>query len=825
MNYLYSFFPDDFVSNEEKNSPEYGLKIGRAIDTQWFQGQLSARRRWIEKMRAYSRGEQTTDYKRMIEGPTPRTNSQSGGDPNKIGHKNYKIDYTETLRILPVFKDILTNAIDESLFKPKAEAIDITAVNKKRDYFQKLEQDFYTQDFAQIISQGLGIDVTSDNTPKTERDLNMMKMDYKPKIEVAQELAIENVFKHQKFEMIKDKVDEDLVDLGIGVVWHHTDNREGIKMKYIDPYYFIHSSFEEQDGRDLRYKGVVKKDTIGELMKISDRTFSDSELLKLKNLATGNANGTEPYDHEEDSDRLIEYIVFEYAVHKSRVFKKLRKNKSIKLIDRSLDGYDPANQNKKIKIPYVCWYEGIYVPTAQLLLKWEEIPNQVEKEANNPVSNFVVMAPKVKRLSETGAVRFNSLTQRAVPIVDDIHRDWYKLQQLKMELRPNTVTISPKAISKVVLNGSQIPSKDVMSLFFGRGILLADEFDEDGEPIGRSIKEENGGINNNAIMFLSQEFSNNYNRLRTLMGINEVRDGTTTPNSKTAVTVQKILLASSNNATNHIVKGSFNMSLSMAEVTSLRLYDVLTTKVLKDKYMNIIGSDNVDLLDAIKELPMHRFAIYFDFKPDNEERLSFEQSLITAFEMQQITVPQYNKARQIRNTKSAVKYLEYCVDENTKQREAEKIRALEAQSAAQAKTNVIAEQAKQQTVTAEYMKERNLLLLKYKLEDESKRKEALTKELMNNQKHIRDMELKELESRYMLEKENLKEDRKDERVDQQSQNQAVLIEKRKDPSKQVNFERGNNNDSIEARLNEIFSQTEVDFGEQPLPTTKGNQSL
>ena len=77
----------------------------------------------------------------------------------------------------------------------------------------------------------------------------------------------------------------------------------------------------------------------------------------------------------------------------------------------------------------------------------------------------------------------------------------------------------------------------------------------------------------------------------------------------------------------------------------------------------------------------------------------------------------------------------------------------------------------------------------------------------------------------MLEKENLKEDRKDERVDQQSQNQAVLIEKRKDPSKQVNFERGNNNDSIEARLNEIFSQTEVDFGEQPLPTTKGNQSL
>ena len=290
------------------------------------------------------------------------------------------------------------------------------------------------------------------------------------------------------------------------------------------------------------------------------------------------------------------------------------------------------------------------------MIKWEKIPNQVEKEVNDPISNFVVYAPKVKRLSEKGIVRFDSLTQRAKPIIDDLHRDWYKFQQLKMELRPNTVTISPKALNNVVLNGQAIAPQQVLDLFFGRGILLADEFNEDGDPIGKAIREENGGINNSAIVLLSNEFSKNYERLRQLLGINELRDGTTKPNSKTAVTVQKLLLASSNNATNHIVKGSFNISLRMAEVVSLRLYDVLTTKALKNRYMNIIGSDNVALLDAIKELPAHKFAIYFDFKPDNEERISFEQSLITSFNQKEINIAQYNKARQIRNTKSALKF-------------------------------------------------------------------------------------------------------------------------------------------------------------------------
>lgn len=803
-------FPDDFAPNSEKSTASYGMMVAEAMENQWYNGQLSLRRNWIEKMRRYAKGEQETNYKEMIEGK--RKNKDKD-----IKTKTHKIDYSELLRVMPVFKDIITNSIDESLFKPRAEAIDITAINEKKDFFQKLDEDFFTQDFAKIISEGIGVDITPSNVPATERELNIKKLEYKPRIEIAQELAIENVLKHERFEVVKDKCDEDLFDLGFCVVRHYTDKTEGIKIKYVDPYNYIHNTFEMDDGRDIRLHGVIEQGTIGELLKQSDGDVSNDDLNRIYNYALGNPDGTEVFDYDEDSDRIIEYVSFAYLVPESRIFKRRNKYKHVKLIDRTEDGFESGKASKKLEIPYLVWYEGLYVPQAKVLLKWQKIPNQIEKGVNTPISPFLVYAPKVKRISEKGHIRFDSLVQRAVPIVDDLQRDWFKFQQLKMELRPNTVTISPRALNSVKLNGQKIAPQDVLDMFFGRGILLADEFDEDGEPIGRAIREENGGINNSAIGFLSNEFANNYERLRQLLGINELRDGTTRPNSKTSVTVQKLLLASSNNATNHIVKGSFNISLRVAESVSLRLYDVLTTKALKERYLNIIGTGNVQLLDAIKKLPAHKFGIYFDFKPDNEERIAFEQSLINSYNSREINVAQYNKARQIRNVKSAIKYLEFVIKENLDRIEGEKLKNIEAQAQANAQTSVITEQTKQQTLTIKFETEKNLMLLESQLRDQSKRRDALTLDIIEERKHLRKMEVIREQNKGMLDKKREEIEGRKELLDKNSSNQSKLIKQRKENLDPIDFT-GEGRDDFEQELDRIFERGTFLEGE-------GNQLL
>jgi len=789
MNDVYAPFPDDLLSNSEKEDFKFGQQVAEAIDGQWFNGNLGIRRWWIREMRSYSRGEQdSSQYKKTIEG-----NSK---EDKESAFKTHKIDY-KILKVLPNFKSIIVNAIDESLFKPRAEAIDVTAVNDKKEYFKKLDRRFYTKDIAAIVSQGAGIDLTQ-GIPQNEDELKVKKLEYKPLIEIAQEVAIENVLKLEKFEVVKDRVDEDLFDLGIGVLRHYTDPSEGIKIKYVDPYNYIHNDFEMEDGRDIRYHGVMQIGTIADIVKEANRELTQEELNAIKKYSMNEREGDiAPYDTYADGNRTIEYMSFAYLTRKERIYKKVRKNeKTKKLVDRSKNGYNTPNESKKLNIPYKVWFEGVYIPSCNILVSWNEVPNQIENEVGNPISPFLVYAPNVKKLSETGYVRFDSLVERAIPIVDDIHRDWYKFQQLKMELRPNTTEIDTDAINEVSLSGVPINAKDVLNLYFGRGILLKRTFNEDGDEIQRAVNEKDGGINNTALGFLANEFTNNYNRLRQLIGVNELRDGTTQPNSRTAVSVQKLLLASSNNATNHIVKASFALSLNLCESISYRLYDVLKHPNLKDRYLDAIGTDNMDILSEIKGLPMHKFAIYFDFKPANEERLAFEQSLIDSYGKGDINVAQYNKARQIKNNKSAVKYLEFCIDENQKKKQQETLMNIRAQAEAQAESSMRIEQIKQQTVTVDYEVKKELALLEDKLKEQQERRAALTKNILAEEEHRRAMELESLRFGIKGQIEGAKEDRKDQREDQRASNQAKLIDKRKN----------NIEPNFENEINNIFSQ-------------------
>src|SRR5690606_17717056 len=198
---------------------------------------------------------------------------------------------------------------------------------------------------------------------------------------------------------------------------------------------------------------------------------------------------------------------------------------------------------------------------------------------------------------------------------------------------------------------------------------------------------------------------------------------------------------------------------------SNRLYDVLKHPNLKERYLDAIGTDNMDILSEIKGLPMHKFAIYFDFKPDNEERLAFEQSLIDSYTKGDINVAQYNKARQIKNNKSAVKYLEFCIDENQKKKQQETLMNIRAQAEAQAESSMRIEQIKQQTVTVDYEVKKELALLEDKLKEQQERRAALTKNILAEEEHRRAMELESLRFGIKGQIEGAKEDRKDQRED------------------------------------------------------------
>ena len=124
-------FPSQISSNEEKDSYEYGLRIGQAIQYEWFKrdgGSCNYYNRWIDfnTRRLYARGEQSVyKYKKEI---------AVDGD---LSHLN--LDWTP-VPIIPKFVDIVVNGMADRVFSVKTFAQDALASDDRNQYQIEIEK-------------------------------------------------------------------------------------------------------------------------------------------------------------------------------------------------------------------------------------------------------------------------------------------------------------------------------------------------------------------------------------------------------------------------------------------------------------------------------------------------------------------------------------------------------------------------------------------------------------------------------------------------------------------------------------------------------------
>src|SRR5690606_36030870 len=121
------------------------------------------------------------------------------------------------------------------------------------------------------------------------------------------------------------------------------------------------------------------------------------------------------------------------------------------------------------------------------------------------------------------------------------------------------------------------------------------------------------------------------------------------------------------------------------------------------------------------------------------------QSLINAVASKEINSAQYNITRQIRNVKSAIKFLEYSIGENQKRLQEEKLQSIQAQGDVNLQNQSLIEREKQKTKSQEIEADITLLREKDKLDEMKTRRDALLKELQSVKSHERNLELKNLE--------------------------------------------------------------------------------
>jgi hypothetical protein len=776
-----SSFPSQVVSDAEKASIKYGSQVAMAIEYEWFRSGRTNGNRYLTNwnnfntLRLYARGEQPVQkYKDEL---------SINGDLSYLN-----LDW-KPVPILSKFVDIVVNGISQKSYEIKAYAQDPSSLKKRTNYASRLYEDMLSKEYLQSLKQAFGIDMfqSSDNglVPESEEELELhMQLSYKQSIEIAEEEAISTVFAQNKYDLIRRRLNMDLVTCGIAAAKTNFNTANGITLDYVDPAYMVYSYTEDPNFEDIYYVGEIKSITIPELKK-EFPNISEEELERIQQMP-GNRQyitGWGGYD-----ENTVQVLYFDYKTYHNQVFKIKQTDQGlIKAIEKPDTFNPPENDNfERVSRSIEVLYSGAKVVGTDTMLKWELAENMSRpmSDTTKVEMNYAICAPRMYK------GRIDSIVNKCIGFADMIQLTHLKLQQVLSRMVPDGVYLDMDGLAEVDLgNGTNYNPAEALNMYFQTGSIVGRSLTQDGDlnPGKVPIQELQSGGGNAKIASLIQTYQYYLQMIRDVTGLNEARDGSL-PDRNTLVGLQKLAANASNTATKHINQASLYVTLRLAENVSLKIADALEFPLTAESLTNSISLYNIKTLDQISDLNLHDFGIFLELEPDEEEEAKLEANIQTALQNGGIDLDDAIDIRQIKNLKLANQMLKSKRKQKMIKDQENQQANIQAQAAAQAETaekTAMAEVQKQEAISGskvQYEQARTQMEIQ-KMEIQAR----LDQQKMQMQ-HQFNMQLKQIDVQQTKQKETSKEDRKDKRIKMEGTQQSEMISQRKNDGLPINFE-------------------------------------
>ena len=784
---LNSSFPSQVVPDAEKATYDYGLRVGRAIESEWFRNDRGWYDRFntnynnFHRLRLYARGEQSVQkYKDEL---------SINGDLSYLN-----LDW-KPVPVIPKFVDIVVNGMSQRNYDIKAYAQDPESIMKRTAYAEALQRDMMQKDIINQIKQVTGLDVSKSQgiglELENEEDLQLhMQMNYKESVEVAEEEVINQVLDYNRYDLIRRRLNYDLTVLGIAAVKTRFDRTNGIKVEYVDPSSLVYSYTEDPNFDDLYYVGEVKNISLPELKKqFPYLTPADIEEIQKY---PGNQNYTRNWSGRYD-DQTVQVLYFEYKTYTNQVFKIKQTSSGLEKALEKQDTFVDAPESDSFKKAYrsiEVLYSGAKILGHEKMLKWEVAENMTRPFADTTRVNmsYNIVAPRLYK------GRIESIVSRITTFADMIQLTHLKLQQVMSRMVPDGVFMDVDGLAEVDLgNGTNYNPAEALNMYFQTGSIVGRSMTQDGgmNPGKVPIQELATSNGLGKIQSLIQTYEYYLKMIRDVTGLNEARDGST-PDKYALVGLQKLAAANSNTATRHVLQSSLYLTLKACENISLRVADALMFPMTKQSLMSSISRYNVGTLEELANLNIHDFGIFLQLEPDEEEKQVLEQNIQIALQAGQIDLEDAIDIREVNNLKLANQMLK----KRRKDKAARDQQAQQANIQAQAQANAqaseaaaLAETQKQQVLTEQKMQ---LEKAKSDFEIQKMEREAQIKQQLMELEFNFNMQLAQAQGQAKRNTEAFKEDRKDERTKIQATQQSELIDQRKNDLLPKNFESAGN---------------------------------
>lgn len=796
INIANTSFPNQFATDEEKMSPEYGLQVGQAIQYEWFRKdgvncRYYSQWREFHKLRLYARGEQPVQkYKNEL---------AIDGDLSYLN-----LDWTP-VPIIPKFVDIVVNGMADRLFKVKAYAQDAMSQSKRSKYQDMIEGQMAAKDILTIIQDNTGVNPFSmdpDDLPANDEEMSLyMQLNYKPAIEIAEEEAVNTILEENKYLDLRKRVDYDLAVLGIGVMKHEFLKGSGVQLSYVDPANIVYSYSEDPYFKDCFYWGEIKTLPITELIKIDPSLTSEDleEISKYSQSWYDYYNVAQFYENSMFHRDTATLLYFNYKTTQKIVYKKkYLDNGGVRYVEKDDSFNPPAEMMEEGRFERVektidVWYDGVMVMGTNIILKWELARNMVRPKSSSQhaLPNYVACAPRLYK----GNVE--SLVRRMIPFADLIQITHLKLQQVIARTVPDGVFIDADGLNEVDLGtGAAYNPEDALKLYFQTGSVIGRSYTQDGDFNNARvpIQELNSNSGANKAQMLIYNYNHYLNMIRTVTGLNEARDAST-PDANSLVGLQKLAALNSNTATRHILDAGLHIVKSLSEALTYRIADILEYADFKDDFANKIGKYNVSILNEIKELYIYDFGVFIEVSPDEEQKAQLEQNIQMALSQGDINLEDAIDIREIKNIKLANQLLK--VKRIKKQEKEQQYEMQKQQMVAnqQMESQKMAAQVALQKIDAEGQSKMRTKQAEIAFEIEKMKNEAELKRMLMAEEFEYQMKIAELQGGTLKDREEMKEKEKAKRISMQNTQQSKLINQRQNDLPPINFE--SNEDSLD----------------------------
>ena len=781
-------FPSQVVSDVEKISYEYGLKVAQAIEGEWFDkdnysNRYIHNRNNFHNLRLYARGEQSIEkYKNEL---------SINGDLSYLN-----LDW-KPVPIIPKFVDIVVNGIAERMYDVKVFSQDPFGVSKRTQYMDKIMEDMRTKDLKAFVKEEFGLDLFSKNPdllPDSQEELDLhMQLDYKQAVEIAEEQAINTLLEGNSYELIKKRFYYDLTVLGIGAVKTCYNTSEGVTIDYVDPANLVYSYTNSPYFNDIYYCGEVKTLPVNELIK----QFPHLTQEDLKEITNYNNQNQGKYDNNrfregENDNNKVKVLYFNYKTYMSEVYKmKETATGADKAIEKD-DTFNPGEsenfsmESRKVE----CLYDGALVLGTKKLLKWEMAKNMMRPKSDytKVKMNYAICAPRMYD------GRIESLVSRITGFADMIQLTHLKLQQVLSRMVPDGVYLDADGLAEIDLgNGTNYNPQEALNMFFQTGSVIGRSYTSEGDmnPGKVPIQEIQSGSGGQKLQSLIGNYNYYLQMIRDVTGLNEARDAAT-PDPKALVGVQKMAAANSNTATRHILQGGLFLTAEVCECLSLRISDIIEYSPTREAFIQAVGAHNVATLKEMTQLHLYDFGIFIELTPDEEEKAILEQNIQVALGQQNIELEDAIDLRDIKNVKLANQLLKIRRKKKIQRDQQLQQENMMAQAQANAQQTQAAAQAEVQKNQSLAQTTISIEQAKNQFEIEKLYQEAEIKKMLMEQEFQYNMQSKGTETQQKVDSEKQKEDRKDRRTKIQATQQSELIDQRNNNKPPKNFESSGN---------------------------------